>query len=660
MLYQVRRLVFFICFVMLLVGVGHGQTTWNNYIYGMHEWDQNALDLMKSGGQARGWVLVMVQLEGYNGGTVGDITTPSNQGFGVVVRMNWGFGSSGSLPTSSNYATYAQRAATLCSAHRNYCRYYIVGNETNLGVEWPNGGAADGCETCNGFNGPCVNPKEALTHQRYANCFQQTYNAVHAVAPECNLLLSPAATWAGNFSCSLGEPTALDYICYTDTLYQLIPHSMIGGMAFHPKTHVHDPAEITSNTMHDNPVFSCSHNLQIHWGFRVYQDELNRIPSDLRSKAIFFTELNPHEPSYGGWQNIDNGYVVAGYEEVNNWNKAHPGDRVITGMMLYRWPVADFWPIANKPNLHNDIRNAVAKGYTNQYGGSTNTPTIALPTQTPTPSATANPNCNILVSEGKSASCSTYFQNNSTYGPAKAVDGQLGRNDTRWVSDNAPSAAGHWLVVDLGQNYDLCAAHVYGDEANTEDGGGQPVWNPSGYFIRASNANSGDPRTWTELARYEDPCGQPYADFPGTGVDAHNIHPISGNYRYVCLHVDRGDGDCGPHTRIQEFRVFAQGTGPNPTATFTTIPPTYTPVPPNTATRTPTVPVVNATPTATRAACPGDADKSGFINGDDFRSVRDNFGRSGCGAGDADGDCFVNGNDFRAVRDNFGRSCPAR
>lgn len=52
----------------------------------------------------------------------------------------------------------------------------------------------------------------------------------------------------------------------------------------------------------------------------------------------------------------------------------------------------------------------------------------------------------------------------------------------------------------------------------------------------------------------------------------------------------------------------------------------------------------------------GDANEDCFVNGDDFRCVRDHFGAATCGLGDANGDCFVNGDDFRIVRDNFGRA----
>lgn len=91
--------------------------------------------------------------------------------------------------------------------------------------------------------------------------------------------------------------------------------------------------------------------------------------------------------------------------------------------------------------------------------------------------------------------------------------------------------------------------------------------------------------------------------------------------------------------------------------THTPGPAPNTPIPP-TSTRTPAH-TVTVTPTPGHGACQGDGNGDRFVNGDDFRAVRDNFGQSGCArTGDTNSDCFVNGDDFRAVRDNFGRGCP--
>lgn len=125
-------------------------------------------------------------------------------------------------------------------------------------------------------------------------------------------------------------------------------------------------------------------------------------------------------------------------------------------------------------------------------------------------------------------------------------------------------------------------------------------------------------------------------------------------------------------TFITNRRSFLSSRLPTPqaTPTFTPSTPTATPsptvsptitlsqtptqtrtlTPSATATRTPT----SATPSPIPTHFPGDADGNRYVNGDDFRAVRNNFGAYTYTDGDADGNGFVNGNDFRAVRDNFG------
>lgn len=56
--------------------------------------------------------------------------------------------------------------------------------------------------------------------------------------------------------------------------------------------------------------------------------------------------------------------------------------------------------------------------------------------------------------------------------------------------------------------------------------------------------------------------------------------------------------------------------------------------------------------------CDGDADGNGFVNFDDYRSVRTHFGESNPTEGDANHDGFVNFDDYRSVRQHFGENCP--
>lgn len=328
-------------------------------------------------------------------------------------------------------------------------------------------------------------------------------------------------------------------------------------------------------------------------------------------------------------------------------NQTHFGDATIPSSRLY-----------NGSATNIDLANVSASGaamscYVSLSGPGTGpTPTPPpVPTATRTaavvaPTATLLPGCQ-LISQGKPATASSAYS--ADYGPEKAVDGAVGHDLDRWVTSGEQY---HWLVVDLGAPYALCEAHVYSDEAYIfPPGDGNLIWNVTSYHLRASNTNTGDPASWLELASYNNACGPPYPDYPGEGGSAHNEHALAGIYRYVALHIDAGDGDCGPMSRIQEFQIYGSVAQASPTPL-----PSITPVPSLMSTRAPTtMPVLTNTATP---LCQGDADHNKFVNGDDFRMVRDHFGTGTCNFGDANGDCFVNGDDFRAVRDNFGRGCP--
>jgi len=68
-------------------------------------------------------------------------------------------------------------------------------------------------------------------------------------------------------------------------------------------------------------------------------------------------------------------------------------------------------------------------------------------------------------------------------------------------------------------------------------------------------------------------------------------------------------------------------------------------------------PTASPSPTETPYACLGDADRSGFVNADDFRSVRAHFGEANPDLGDANYDGFVNAMDYYEVREQFGVPC---
>lgn len=364
----------------------------NAYIYGMHDYNDAIRHMMTYNGEARGWLLLMQSLSEYHGGTNQEVVSAANAGFGIVVRLHWGFGSTGTLSTVSQYDTFASRASLFIQNHINHCKFYHIGNEPDLCVEWPGGGLNDGCcqgtGNCQGNN--CSDKREKITAARYVDCFQRVYNSCVARGIQGFFLCpAPTATWSGTFNCVNNGFDGFDFMCYAKTIYAQIPAHMIGGFALHPKTREHDPAQITSNApWWGSTLFGCAMNESVRLYFRVYIDMLDAIPVAQRHKAVFFTELNPH---FSGWGNVNNGYVVAAYNEIHNWNVNNPTRR-ITAMMLYRWDDGvDMWDLHDRPQVHQDFRNAIANGQTSNgltVGTGTPPPT---PTHTHTPTHTRTP-----------------------------------------------------------------------------------------------------------------------------------------------------------------------------------------------------------------------------------------------------------------------------
>lgn len=106
----------------------------SNYIFGIHE----------AGGERhmaevgrRGWIVFTEEI-GHDP-TVRDgrdYRVYSDQGFGVIVRLNNGYFPNGTIPNSQNYNAFAQRCAAFVAASSG-CKIWIIGNEMNYQIERP-------------------------------------------------------------------------------------------------------------------------------------------------------------------------------------------------------------------------------------------------------------------------------------------------------------------------------------------------------------------------------------------------------------------------------------------------------------------------------------------------------------------------------------------
>ena len=305
------------------------------YIFGMH--DQGSEGLMLNAGKP-GWVLVTAKASDSGG----DYSGMAAQGLGIIVRLNHGYGSDGTIPNSSQYDMFAQQCANFVAGSRG-ASIWIIGNETNLAAERPgNTGGNDG---------------EFITPDKYAQCFVKCRAAILAVPEHATDLVAPAPPGPWNPQTTYPGNDAGDWIKYYQDILNLLVQmgAPPGALALHTYTHGFDAGLVASEDKMP-PAFP-----NYHFHFRAYRDFLGAVPALLRVLPVFITEAQPADP--GWWQNRNIGWIRAAYAEINAWN-AVPTNQAIQALCLFRWDRGDDrWSISDKAALRDDFRAALQNDY---------------------------------------------------------------------------------------------------------------------------------------------------------------------------------------------------------------------------------------------------------------------------------------------------------
>ena len=318
------------------------------YIFGIH--DVGGAGIIEQAGK-RGWIVVTVQIGSNPYNFTGDnFTAYSNAGHGVIVRLNNGYGSAGTLPYQSQYANFATRCANYVAATTG-ADIFIIGNETNLPREWP--GNIEGVATTG----------EPITVARYVDCYNRCYNAIKEVRPTAQVCPSPAGTWAPPYP-GQGIEGFMDY--WVNILNAIGPNK-IDALILHAYTHGCDPALVTSESKMGPPY------QDIYYNFRVYKNYMWAIPASMRTKPVYITECDqniecadgPPKPRHT-WYNVNNGWVKAIYKEINDWNNVISNQK-IRCVALFRWddvPEGEWsFGISNRQNVIADWREAMQNNY---------------------------------------------------------------------------------------------------------------------------------------------------------------------------------------------------------------------------------------------------------------------------------------------------------
>jgi PKD repeat protein len=499
------------------------------FIYGIHDHDTNIQEYLDhfSAGGVTGWVTATIAIGSNPSDTGGDdFRWIANQGHTVIVRLNNGYCGTGNIPTPDKYDDFAQRAANYVAATQG-ADIFIVGNETNLAVEWP----------------PVNGHAQYVSPQDYASLFRKTYNAIKAVRPGAQVITQALAPFAGPFSAGstcgfTHDANPLNWVQYMNQMLTEIKSTGgIDGIALHINSRGYSYDDIHST----QKVNAGGQNL--YFSFYVYKDWVDHgIPADLYHLPLYATESNgifywsgghPENPG----SHYEPGWMQEVYAEINRYNQeaTASGKPVYRAVNMYRWCAwCDGWNINNSPykgQILSDLDQAIAAQY--------RWPDGATPPPPPPPEPLPDGDNVALSSVNWSASSSF----NGDFDGSRAYDGVIAA-DSKWTSNG--SGAESWLALDLGGEFDISGFIVRHAGAGGEPG----YYNTEAFRLESGDSLSGP---WMTL----ETVGNAAQEHTSTTVLASTIKS-----RYVRLYITDAGSD--NYARIPEFEVYGTAAAPPP------------------------------------------------------------------------------------------------
>jgi hypothetical protein len=294
-------------------------------IYGIHDHDSGVtefLDAHLSG--HRGWVTATIEI-GDNPDASNDFSDITGRGHEVIVRLNYGYNCRGSIPPRWKWDRYAAALGTY-AANTTTARIFVIGNETNLPIEWP----------------LIEDPSARITPADYAEFFQKAYDAIKARRPDAQVVtqaLAPFAAFTSGTVCG-GRPHgpspaySADY--HRQMLNAILNRGIVpDGIAVHVNSRTYDLGRFDeTNVLSDGRT--------VAWSFNVHREWVDYTPSALWSKPFYATETN------GTWWWSDNpdpgndyraGWMQKAYETIDSYNAwaASHGRPLYRCLNPYRW-----------------------------------------------------------------------------------------------------------------------------------------------------------------------------------------------------------------------------------------------------------------------------------------------------------------------------------
>lgn len=296
----------------------------SEFIYGIH--DRGGAHVL----EGKGWVVQAEELgcDPNNWGSA-SYAELADQGLGIIVRLNHGYGPNGTIPVVEHYQDFAKRCGNWVEKSDG-CHIWIIGNEPNLGCERPQW--------------------QPIRATMYANCYRLCRREIRRRPDHENDQVIVAAI--GPWNVETGP--WIDY--FRDVLWELNIDSVHGfqvdGIAVHTYSRSPWPHEVVTDARMDPPF---SH---LHSGFRTYQDFMAAIPAWAKSLPVYVTEANQNNP----WRNENTGWVQEAYAEIDRWNHG-TGHQQIRCLVLYRWMRYDQWHIDGIGGVLDDLKIALTHGY---------------------------------------------------------------------------------------------------------------------------------------------------------------------------------------------------------------------------------------------------------------------------------------------------------
>ena len=304
------------------------------YIFGLH--DRGGEHYMDWAGR-RGWVLCTEELgaDPHDWGTrsYADLT---DNGYGVIVRLNHGYGDKGTLPRSDRYQDFSRRCGNFVERSQG-CHIWIIANEPNLAVERPGGPE----------NGERITPDKYVS--AFGACRREIRNRLGH--EEDQVVVAAIGPW--NVQTSYPSNPRGDWLVFfQDVLNGL--RGELDGIALHTYGRDAEPANITGEARMD-PPFENRRKM-----FRTYIDYMGAIPESLRHLPVYLTETDQNI----AWVDANTGWVQEAYAEINRWNSDLTHQK-IRCMLLYRWEQhrGDIWYIRGKHDVIGDFRAALQHEY---------------------------------------------------------------------------------------------------------------------------------------------------------------------------------------------------------------------------------------------------------------------------------------------------------